>query len=322
MTRRLTLQPVIRGFALRLVIRAVALLPWRSLRVLAVPLAWCVGSVLRVRRGHVEGAMRRAGVTDPARTARAMYLSLGRSLCEFLWIAGRPQTTLEGLVRFSRLPDGVAMPAGAPWGADARAGVGRPSEPGRGVGTIIVTAHTGNWDLVACAVAERLLPGLAVVTKRLHVSWLDRVWQDTRQRRGLRLVASHDLVHTLSQMLRAGQSIAMVIDQAPAARTSLETLPFAGAPALYDRLPAALAMRTGAPIVMALGRREADGGHRVEVPLALRPPARPTRAWVSDAMARMNECLDDFVRQYPEQWLWLHRRWKGAVGPTHKPVRV
>jgi KDO2-lipid IV(A) lauroyltransferase len=71
-------------------------------------------------------------------------------------------------------------------------------------------------------------------------------------------------------------------------------------------------MRTGAPIVLALGKRRPDGRHEIDIPLVLRPPDAPARAWADDAMRSLAEHLDVFVRAHPDQWLWLHRRWKRA----------
>lgn len=277
----------------------VAVAPWSWLGRLAAPVAWLVGSVVGIRRRHVEHALIRAEISEANRVAKAMYRSLARSLLEFFWLAGRTQVDLDDLVVFS---DSARCQL-------ARVN-GRKDSHDKG-GAIIVTAHTGNWDLVGCASARRLVAGLSVVTQSLHVSWLDRAWRSVRASFGIEFVRGDDLYRNLSRRLRDGRNVAMVIDQAPEHTDSVVSLPFAGALARYDILPAVLATRTGRPIVLALGRRGEDGRHVVEVPLVLEAPSRPSRAWIVAAMRELNACLEAFVREHPDQWLWMHRRWKG-----------
>src|SRR6266487_4017948 len=71
-----------------LLARAVALLPWSSLRRAGALIGTLAGSVLRIRRAHVEAAVRRAGFGDVTAVARGMYVSLGTALLEFLWMVG------------------------------------------------------------------------------------------------------------------------------------------------------------------------------------------------------------------------------------------
>lgn len=277
--------------------RLTALLPWRWLGALGRAIGWFFGSVLRIRRAHVETAMARAGLSPPRQLASTMYASLGTALLEFLWMAGRPRHRIDGVVALS--PD-----ARATWDGPRRAGQGR----------IVVTGHTGNWDLVGCVAAEQLSPSLAIVTKHLHARWIDRFWQKSRAGRGARLLDAEGIYARAAALLRSGADVAIVIDQAPERASSVVQLPFLGELASYDLLPAILSARTGAPIVMALGRRADDGTHVVEIPLVIEPPSRASRLWVLQAMQRLNRALDAFVRAHPGQWLWMHRRWKPTPG--------
>jgi KDO2-lipid IV(A) lauroyltransferase len=185
-------------------------------------------------------------------------------------------------------------------------------------GAVVATAHTGNWDLVACAVAQRA--PLTVVTKRLHVRTLDAIWQGARRARGVRLVQVGDAAKEARAALRRGELVAMLVDQAPErVRGAVQTM-FLGAPAWVDLAPALCAVRARVPLVVAFPRRLGDGSHTIDVEAVLAPPARPSRAWAIDAMVEATRLLEAFVRRHPEQWLWMHRRWKGAVpGPGTVP---
>lgn len=258
----------------------------RVSRWLSLVLAWVVGDVLRVRRAHVEAAMERAGIPDPEGTARAMYRELGRALLELLSLAYRPRAALD-----VRLEDEM---------------LARLCERG----AVIATAHTGGWDTVACAVARRV--PLTVVTKRLSVGVLDRVWQGIRLARGVRLSvvggAARDVLGALSRR----EVVAMLVDQAPERTRGVARAPFLGAEALIDLAPALCALRARVPLVAAFPMRLPDGTLSVHVAGVLPPPAVPSRLWAERATLQVTAWLEEFVRRNPEQWLWMHRRWKGA----------
>ena len=259
-------------------------------RVLGALLGILAGSVLRIRRAHVEGAMRAAGVLEPARQARGMYASLGASVFEFLWMAVRGTRALEHV-------------------AIERESMSRWHEAmGEGRGVVVAASHTGNWDLAACAMARR--GELLVVTKRLSIGWLDRFWQATRAAFGVQLTDAAGALKRSRHVLRQGGAVAMMIDQVPSSPRHALPVEFLGRPALADRAPAVLAASTGAPLVVAASRRDAHGRHWLHVLEVLVPPPRPSRAWIDQATRRATLELDRFVRTYPSQWLWMHRRWK------------
>jgi KDO2-lipid IV(A) lauroyltransferase len=296
----------------RAVASLAALLPFRALPMIGALLAFVAFDLVRIRRRHVLHALARAGLGG-APVARSAYRSLGTGALELAWLAGRPRADLgaiahvEGWDRFE----------------EARA---------QGRGVIVATAHTGNWDLAACACAAKT--PLAVVTKRLSARGLDAFWQTTRRHRGLTLLAaplvqtrtpSAPLVQTrtpsaplvagggvlssIRTLLARGEAVALLVDQDPERTSSVIEAPFLGAQALHDVLPATIAARTGAPIVVALARRQRHA-HVVEIVEVLTPPPHAGHEWIELATRRIAAAVDAFVRRHPESWLWLHRRWK------------
>lgn len=267
-------------------------LPFRVLPALGAVLAFVAFDVLRIRRRHVIASLRRAGLHD-LRTARAVYRGLGAGALELLWMAGRPAGDLDDhvtVVGWDRFESARSL--------------------GRGV--VVATAHTGNWDLAACACARRAR--LAVVTKRLSSRGLDAFWQSSRSARGVDLLAAPDggVLHAARARLAAGGAVALLVDQDPERTTSVVEAPFLGASAAHDVFAATLAARTGAPIVIAFARRAGEG-HVVEVVDVLVPPPRAGRAWIERATRTIAARLEDFVRRDPACWLWLHRRWKTQI---------
>ncbi|MCC6217523.1 MAG: lysophospholipid acyltransferase family protein [Polyangiaceae bacterium] len=266
--------------------------PRRLVRSLAVLLGWVVGGVLRVRRRHVEQSVRQAGIADAAGVAKRMYRELARGLLDLLALGLRRSGSPSDLVKLDESL--VAWLSGHQGGA------------------VVATAHTAGWDVLACAAAERV--ELTVVSKRLSVRWLDALWQRLRHDRGVALAHPGAAAHAARAALARGGVVAMMIDQAPERRRGTVVQPFLGRAARIDLAPALLAARARVPLVVVFGRRGRDGVVTGELRGVLCPPARGGRAWAEAAMREATRALDRFVRERPEQWLWMHRRWKDARG--------
>jgi KDO2-lipid IV(A) lauroyltransferase len=280
---------------LRALAAIVGCLPWTALAFPGRMLGWLAGTVLRIRRDHVEDAMRAAGIEGPRRQAAAMYASLGRSAFEFLWLAGRGGAGVEALAYVGIDP--------------ASEGVWRALGADRG-GVVLAASHTGNWDLAAIAAARD--GELLVVTKRLRVASLDGLWQSTRARLGVRLCEARGAMAESRGVLARGGAVAMMIDQVPSHPRHATAVTFLGRRALADRAPAALAASTGAPLVVVAARATQGGRHVLSVLDVHRPPRRAGPAWVEEATRASTASLEAFVLAHPSQWLWMHRRWKGV----------
>ncbi|HEU5073347.1 MAG TPA: lysophospholipid acyltransferase family protein [Polyangiaceae bacterium] len=257
------------------------------LAILGGLLAWLVGGLLRVRTAHVLASLERAGVPEPRAVARRMYRSLGTGVFELIALALRPRSSphvhgLEAVVAAVR----------------AKAGT---------TGVVVATAHTGNWDYTACALARQV--DLTVITKRLSVSWLDRWWQGLRASRSVRLLQAGSAARLALAALRRGGWVVAMLDQAPERTRGVACVRFLGAVAEVDLAPALLALRARCPLVVACPKRTASG-HAVELLGVLEPPPGAGRVWATFAMREATTMLEQFVRRHPEQWLWMHRRWK------------
>jgi KDO2-lipid IV(A) lauroyltransferase len=273
------------GLVVLLVVVGAWLLPYRAMLWPGRALGWIVGRGIGVRRAHVVDAIERAGLCRPEAVADGMYRDLGRGLCELLWMATHP---------WARAAGRVALDLG-------------DLAPGRGV--VVSSAHTGNFDLVACAVAEAR--PLLVVTKHFSVRWIDRIWQGFRSRRMVRLVGEGRVAQAAREALGRGQAVALMVDQAPERRRAVVATRFLGRPVWVDLAPALLAARAHVPIAVVFPWRAPDGTHRARVTARFDPPRRPSRRWAEETLVAITALLEDHVRKYPEQWLWLHRRWKG-----------
>lgn len=249
---------------------------------------------LGVRRAVVERQIRAAfpGLADAEvlRIARESYAHLGRTTIETALLPGYSRDEVLGM--FSRVEG---------WEA-----VERARADGRGV--LFVTGHIGNWELGGSFVAARGL-GLEAVARRMQNPLFDRYLTETRRRIGMAVIHDADAVRRVPRALREGRSVALVFDQGAVGLAST-WVPFFGRYAKTPRGPAVFALRLNAPLVFATAIREKDGSygmHFEEVPVS-RTGER--EADVDATVLAYTSVLERWVRKYPEQYFWHHRRWK------------
>lgn len=261
-------------------------------------LGWAVGFVwwrlIPIRKGLVIRQIQRAfpELTPGAvrRIARRMGTHLGLNFIEFLRLdPARPgglsaTVSREGFENFERA-----------------------AAKGRGV--LVLTAHFGNWDLLACSQSLAGIP-ITIVSKTISPEGLNCFWMSTRRRCGVTILPDRGVRDTLLATLAGGGVVGLVLDQHVPARLAVATR-FFGRAAATSRGLAELALDSGAPIVPIFLVREAGGRHRLcalpEIPPV---PADDREAAVRAITQAATGCIEAMVRAHPEQWLWLHRRWK------------
>lgn len=274
-------------------------------RTLPEPAALAIGRGLgraafvlaRRRRRVALAGLRRAfgtSLSGPALTAlaRANFAHYGTVLAEFLRLPLLSDEALQARFTISGLDRARAALA-------------------RGRGLIILTAHVGNWEYLAAAQGAWGLDML-VITRRAHQPGVDRFWQQIRRARGTRFVDAYRSLGAVMRHLRGGGTVGMSIDQHEGGTTGVR-VPFFGEEAGTVKAPAMLAARTGAPVILLLSWRDRDGRHHAsfseEIPLA---EAGDLASMVAQTTQRYNAMVEAFVREHPEQWTWVHRRWKPA----------
>lgn len=177
----------------------------------------------------------------------------------------------------------------------------------RGKGVIGVTGHLGQWEYLALTWARLGVP-LAVIARPLDNPYLEARLVRLRTANGNSVIDKRRGFRQALSVLRAGGGVGILIDQRPK-RGGLE-VPFFGASAHTTEGLAGLALRSEAAVVPVFMLREPDGTWR----LAFEPEVEVPRTGDSgaDALRLTAECtaiLEKWIRRYPDQWLWTHRRW-------------
>jgi KDO2-lipid IV(A) lauroyltransferase len=179
----------------------------------------------------------------------------------------------------------------------------------RGQGTLLVTAHFGNWERTGKMLLRRGIP-LNALVRPLKGALNNRI-VDNRLTAGGGLIYPKGAIRQTLGALKRGESILMLLDQALPAKAAV-FVPFFGRLASTTPTLAVTALRTGAPVFVVMGVRDESGRRmRLEVEGPLPPPEGVSEEEALTAYtAAVTAVLEKYIRRYPDQWLWLHRRWK------------
>jgi Kdo2-lipid IVA lauroyltransferase/acyltransferase len=185
-------------------------------------------------------------------------------------------------------------------------------------GLLIVTAHFTSWELVGEAVTRRGIPLNSVVRPLKGAFNAELV--AGRLRSGMKLLPQRNALRATLAALRRKEAVAVLLDQAVGGKHAL-FVPFFGRPAATTALVSLAAMHSGAPVLVSVGTRSGKGFRlRVEGPFPVPSTGDRMRdAWTHTAT--LTAVLEGFIRDSPDQWLWLHRRWKVAP-PAQEALRL
>ena len=181
-----------------------------------------------------------------------------------------------------------------------------------GRGMLLLTAHYGNWELLAASHALARFP-LSVVMRPLDSPAFEPILERFRLRSGVELITKRRALTDIVEALRRRRMVGILLDQNASRREGV-FVPFFGVPASTSKGMALIALRTGAPVLPVFIRRRPDGRHVVH---AGAPVPVPSDGDVVAFTRAFNEAIEAAIRRAPEQWFWLHRRWK--TRPEEEP---
>lgn len=180
-------------------------------------------------------------------------------------------------------------------------------------GAIFVTAHLGDWEAGSAALAHLGFDPLYVVAKPPKNRPLSAHLQDLREARGLRVLPRRGAMQHASQILRGGGYMAMVLDQRARLRPVLA--PFFGRMARCDRSAGVLMRRLRTPILVGACFRTGPWRWRVKIPTVIHPDEL-AGASPEDVVTRLNREFEARILEVPDQYFWLHDRYRGADPET------
>jgi len=247
----------------------------------------------RIALKNLELAFPDKTAAERRRLLRATCRNLGRLAFE---VAHLPALTPESLARYVRVEDP------ARWDdVVARA---------REHGAIILTAHYGNWELLAYACGLLGQP-VTLIHRRMRNELVDREIAALRSGAGTQFIPKKAAAKEALRRLRAKAMVAIPIDQNQT-RSYGVFVDLLGVPACTTTGPARLALLTGAPIIPVFLVRDGESEHHRIVILPEIEPANTgdREADIRTTTQRCSAAFEDMVRQHPDHWIWFHKRWK------------
>jgi Kdo2-lipid IVA lauroyltransferase/acyltransferase len=274
------------------------LTPHAIVRLLGATVGWLFYTV---DRGHRRVALANLTQCFPTRSprdlrriARRMFAHFGRLLFEMLKFSTLSHAEMLRRVEFE--------------GEDrARLAYGQ----GRGV--LFFTGHFGFWELHAIVHGLQLQP-IGVLARALDNPHLNTLLEQVRTRTGNSVIYRQGAVRRVLKTLSAGQGVAMLIDQHMHSPDAI-WVDFFERPAATTSTLAAIALRTGAPVVPVFALPIDGGRYRMIYEHAVEAPAPDSADPIREFTQRCTDVLEMYVRRHPELWLWMHRRWRDVAVP-------
>jgi KDO2-lipid IV(A) lauroyltransferase len=228
---------------------------------------------------------------ERARILRGEFTSLGRQLAELCQFPRYTRDNVEQVVVYDGLENYLQAHA-------------------RGKGVLFLTAHFGGWELSAFT---HSLHGhwMHVVVRAMDNVYLDRLIRNYRSMHGNKVVEKDDFVRGLLGAMKAGEVVGILMDTNMTPPQGI-FVDFFGIPACTASGMARIALRTDAAVVPTFTIWDTE---LKKYRLRFDPAVELVRTGDLEADIQANtqkftSIIEDYVRKYPEQWLWVHRRWK------------
>jgi KDO2-lipid IV(A) lauroyltransferase len=269
--------------------------------------SWWLGSVVgfgfwAVDAGHRKLAVRQLRAAFPTRTEAECRKIARQTFSHF----GR---LLVLLIKFSTLTP-AEIRARVEYDGDERV----REALARGKGVLLFSGHFGFWEMQGMA-HPLVLPPMHVLARPLDNPDLHRWLEDTRRRTGNGVIYRRGAVRRVLRALEQNECVAIMIDQhiQPADAVMVD---FFNRPAATTTALAALALRTGAPVIPVFAVPVAGGKLRMIYDHPVEPPAPDSEQPICEFTQRCTDVLEMYVRRHPHLWLWMHRRWRDTETGT------
>lgn len=226
--------------------------------------------------------------------AKGTYRHMGIMAAEFFEIPYISKENIHKFVEFEGLENLAAAKA-------------------RNKGILSIVAHFGNWEMMTAALPAVSDP-VQIVYRPLDNPVIENLISWVRTANGNGLIPKDGAVLRIFRQLRRNQAIGILIDQNMAAREGI-FVDFFNRPACTSTALAFLAQRTGAPVLPAFMIRMKDGRYK----FLIQPAVELIETGDYDQNIRVNTqrftlIIEDIVRRYPDQYFWVHQRWKTQLG--------
>jgi KDO2-lipid IV(A) lauroyltransferase len=272
----------------------IACMPRRIREVLGDGIGFLWFDVLRIRRqvavDNVAIAFPDKSLVDREEIARASLKSMGRTIVEYTLFPFLKRENIDTHFDFQNTHH-----------------VEEALKQGKGV--ILLTLHLGNGDFAIAALSRMGWP-MHLISKEFKSRWLNDLWFGMRRKHGTRFISPEKSSFEILRALRRNEMVVFVLDQFMGPPIGVRTK-FFGKETGTAAGCALMADRTGAPVIPCYTYRRSDGRAAAvfEEPIPYLDDSLRAQN-IAVMTQRYTDKIESIVRRYPEQWMWIHRRWK------------
>lgn len=179
----------------------------------------------------------------------------------------------------------------------------------KGKGVLILAAHLGNWELLGSALLEHVGP-ITVVYKKAKNPFVTEFIRKTRKKRGIETIPHRNSARKIMAILKKGEAVGILLDQHATNKDAIRA-DFFGMPVATNYGLALIAIKTGTPVVPAFLVRNEEGNYccTYEEPIIL-TKGDDMQEEILRATTTFNSIMEKWIRNYPDQWFWLHNRFR------------
>lgn len=245
--------------------------------------------LLRRERKRVIYHLHMAFGNNIDRIAKGVFRHLGMNFIEWLCMPTLDKEKINNIVRATGIEN-----------------IDKALAKGKGV--IILTPHLGNWEYLAAYLTLNGYRG-SVVARRIYYPPYNKLLLRLRESVGVSTLWRNGSVRSIVEVLRGNKLLGILPDQ-DTNKVDGIFVDFFGRPAYTPTGPVSLALSTGASIVPCFIVREGNGHHLyVEEPMEL-VNGRDKEETVKINTQRWSDIVEGYIRRFPTQWVWMHRRWE------------
>jgi KDO2-lipid IV(A) lauroyltransferase len=258
----------------------------------------CVSKARRITESNLGSSFPAMSEQERRRVARQVFVNQGKNAFELFSF---PKLSGEDIGRLAPIEN--------------IEGMRRALERGKGV--LIGSAHCGNWELMGASLAAAGFP-INVIARRIYIDGLNDLLVGLREQKGYHVIlrSARDSARQMLRSLRHNEAIGMLIDQDTAVPGVF--VDFFGRPAWTPSGLATLALRTGASVVLALDVRLPGDRHKVVIKGPYNLPSTGDEGKDVAAITQLiTKDTETHIRTYPDQWVWMHERWKTRPETSH-----
>ncbi len=258
-------------------------------------LNYCISGIrVKLVKQQLRDAFPEKSKKEINRIAHNVYRNLMKTAVEYYWLADKRKSIIEKIIKIQGLECfNQAL--------------------SKGKGALLVTGHFDSWEITAILL-DLLGYKLSIVLKPQRNKLFNDFTNRLRSSRKIDLIEMKYALRGIIKALRNNEIVAMLSDQD--ARENGIFVNFLNKPASTYPGIAKISLKTGSPIIFAISIRQRNNTHKI----VIHPPIYPKKSGnmeqdISKYTQLHTSLLENYVRKYPEQWFWVHKRWKTLLHP-------